>query len=139
MILIDTGPLVALCDRHDALHKLSVKHLEKFKHNPLAVSIATLTEACFHLPNPAHRDRLRQLLSILSIVPIEAQLPTTIWMDVFDWLEKYADHKPDFADACLAVMSGLDSRTRIWTYDREFSTIWRKPDGSPIPLVVEEA
>ncbi len=138
MILIDTGPLVALCDRHDALHKLAVTHLERLKHNPLGVSTATLTEACFHLTGPAQRARLRQLLAILSIAPIEAQLHDTIWMDVFDWLEKYADQEPDFADACLAVLCGLDSRTRIWTYDREFSTIWRKPDGSPIPLAVED-
>ena len=39
----------------------------------------------------------------------------------------YADHEPDWADACLAVLSGRDHDLKVWTYDREFRTTWRRP------------
>ena len=30
------------------------------------------------------------------------------FLEVLDWLTKYADHEPDWADACLAILSGRD-------------------------------
>ena len=56
---------------------------------------------------------------------------------MFDWLARHADHEPDWADGCLAVLSGLDTTARVWTYDSEFRTIWRRPDGTVIPLAVK--
>ena len=44
---------------------------------------------------------------------------------------------PDFADAWLAVLSGMDAKIQIWTYDKGFAKIWRRPDGTLIPLAVE--
>jgi hypothetical protein len=55
---------------------------------------------------------------------------------VFDWLLAYADHQPDWTDGCLAVLCGQHTRLKLWTYDREFRTIWRRPDGGAIPLAV---
>ena len=69
-----------------------------------------------------------------------AALPRTddrgFWLDVLDWLSKYSDHEPDWADGCLAVLSGRDARLKVWTYDREFRTTWRRPDGTAIPMAV---
>jgi hypothetical protein len=31
-----------------------------------------------------------------------------LFLEVLDWLTKYADHEPDWADACLAVLSARD-------------------------------
>jgi hypothetical protein len=59
-----------------------------------------------------------------------------LWSDVFAWLDLYAEHDPDWADGYLAVLSGRDRHARVWTYDREFSTIWRRLDGTRIPLAV---
>ena len=55
---------------------------------------------------------------------------------MFEWLLKYGDHDPDWADGCLAVLSERDSSVKVWTYDREFRTTWRRPNGSAIPLAV---
>jgi hypothetical protein len=55
---------------------------------------------------------------------------------VLEWLARYAEHEPDLADAWLAVLSGKRPDDRMWTYDREFRTTWRRPDGRRIPLVV---
>ena len=59
-----------------------------------------------------------------------------LWAQVFDWLMRYRDHDPDWADAYLAVVAGTDRQFKVWTYDREFRATWRRPDGTPIPLVV---
>jgi predicted nucleic acid-binding protein len=137
MILIDTTPLVALCDARDAKHRTAVKHLESLAGDELAVCDAVLTEACFHLPHQSQRERLRVLLRDLDVQPLPLVLESTSWLEVLDWLTKYADHEPDWADACLAVLSGQDKNLKIWTYDREFRTVWRRPDRTIIPLAVK--
>jgi predicted nucleic acid-binding protein len=135
MILIDAGPLVALCDARDARHATAVNHLTRLAPSGIRVCDAVLSEACFHLPHQMQRERLRAVLHDLRIesAPTHALEFRT---DVFAWLLKYADHEPDWADGCLAVMSGRDTRLKVWTYDREFRTTWRRPDGKAIPLAV---
>lgn len=135
MILLDTGPLVALCDQQDARHRLALKHLEQLAAFGLAVCEPVLVEVCFHLPHRAQRQRLRAILDELRIEGL-ATHEADLWVEVFAWLLKYADHQPDWADGCLAVLSGRDSGLKVWTYDREFRTIWRRPDGRAIPLAV---
>jgi predicted nucleic acid-binding protein len=93
-----------------------------------------VTEACFHLPHRSQRQRLGGLLRELDIEPIPTDRDAAFWSDAMDWLGNYAEHEPDWADACVAVLSGRDRRMRIWTYDREFKTVWRRPNGTVIPL-----
>jgi predicted nucleic acid-binding protein len=136
VILIDTTPLVALCDARDSKHRTALKHLESFASDELGVCDAVLTEACFHLPHRSQRQRLGALLRDLRMQAPPLTDERAFWLDVFDWLAKYADHEPDWADACLAVLSGRDGDLKIWTYDREFRTTWRRPNGTIIPLAV---
>jgi hypothetical protein len=95
-----------------------------------------LTEACFHLPQRSQRLRLKGLLQELDIEPVPTDRDAAFRSQMFDWLTKYANHEPDWADACLAVLSGHDADVRIWTYDKEFRTAWRRPNGTAIPLAV---
>jgi len=136
MILIDTTPLVALCDGRDEKHRAAVEHLESLGSNAFAVCDAVLTEACFHLPHLSQRQRLRSLLDALGVQPVPVANESAFWLDVLEWLTKYADHEPDWADGCLAVLSGQYRDARVWTYDREFRTTWRRPNGTVIPLAV---
>jgi predicted nucleic acid-binding protein len=135
-ILIDTTPLVALCDARDEKHRVAVKHLESLGSSEFAVCDAVLTETCFHLPYRSQRQRLRALLDDLAVQPVPATNESGFWLDVLDWLTKYADHEPDWSDGCLAVLSGRDKDVIVWTYDREFRTTWRRPNGTVIPLAV---
>jgi predicted nucleic acid-binding protein len=137
VILIDTTPLVALCDARDSKHRTSVRHLESLAAHEFAVCDAVLTEACFHLPHRSQRQRLRALLDDLDIQPLPTAHTAELWLAVLDWLAKYADHEPDWADAWLAVLSGRDKDLTVWTYDREFRITWRRPDGTLIPLAVK--
>ncbi len=56
-----------------------------------------------------------------------------------DWMEKYAEDAPEWADAYIAVLCGLNPQLRVWTFDREFHTIWKRPDGTAIPVVARSA
>jgi predicted nucleic acid-binding protein len=136
VILVDTAPLVALCDARDATHRTAVRHLETLAAGEFALCDAVLAEACFHLPHRSQRQRLRALLHALKTQPLPVTHESAFWLDVLDWLAKYADHEPDWADGCLAVLSGRDTSLKVWTYDREFRTTWRRPNGTTIPLAV---
>lgn len=136
MILIDAGPLVALCDAHDALHATAVEHLKRLAKHRFGTCDAALTEACFHLPQPFQRQRLRAMLDRFNIAEARGSIEPAFWSEVFDWLDAFADHEPDWADGCLAVLSSRDKHAKVWTYDREFATTWRRRDGTAIPLAV---
>ena len=136
MILIDTGPLVALCDARDSKHKTAAGHLQKLANAEFAICDAIVGEACFHLPRRTQRQRLQAALDQLDVIGIPGATDVGFRHDVFQWLLKYADHEPDWADACIAVLCGSDRSLSVWTYDKEFHTTWRRPDGSRIPLAV---
>jgi predicted nucleic acid-binding protein len=55
---------------------------------------------------------------------------------IFAWLERYQEHRPDFADAVLVHLLATHKRAKVWTFDREFSTIWgmssRVLDGASV-------
>jgi predicted nucleic acid-binding protein len=136
VILVDTTPLVALCDPRDALHARAVTDLDRLARRPLFVCGPVVTETCFLLEHRIHRQRLERLIRELAIQPLAVEEEGRVWSAVFQWLEKYADHAPDWADGYLAVASGLLPGARVWTYDGEFRTTWRRPDGKRIPLAV---
>lgn len=134
MILVDTGPLVALCDSRDSRHGTAIRQLKKLASLKLCTCEAVLVECCFHLPGNAQRERLQYLIEALRITSVLGLEAAHDWPAVFAWLTKYADHEPDWADASLAVLCGRDKQLKVWTFDSEFRSIWRRPDGSPIPL-----
>lgn len=136
MILIDTGPLVALCDARDSKHRIAVRHLASLAADNFSVCDAVLTETCFHLPHQNQRQRLRAILHELTVQSLPPSDESDYWFEVLDWLVKYAEHEPDWADGCLAVLSGRDKDLKVWTYDREFRTTWRRPNGTMVPLAV---
>jgi len=135
MILTDTGPLVALCDPRDDRHRVALSHLARLAPVGLCICEAVLVEACFLLSHRTQRERLRAVLRDLRTDALPTGDPV-FRTDVFAWLLKYGDHDPDWTDGCLAVLSGRNAQLKIWTYDREFRTTWRRPDGTAIPMAV---
>jgi hypothetical protein len=95
-----------------------------------------LTEACVLLPHGVQRGRLRLFLAEFSVAAYRSEDESQLWLEVFDWLLRYEEHDPDWADGYLAVVSGRERGLRLWTYDREFRTTWRRPDGTRVPLAV---
>jgi predicted nucleic acid-binding protein len=136
VILVDTTPLVALCDPGDRLHRRALSDVDRVARRSLLVCAPVLTEACFLLDTAVQRRRLWQMLIGLGARPLTLDDEAWMWARVFAWLDKYADHQPDWADAYLAVASGIVKRARVWTYDAEFRTTWRREDGTRIPLAI---
>jgi predicted nucleic acid-binding protein len=137
LILVDTTPLVALCDPRDSRHRRALAELQSFEAPAFSTCESVLAEACFHLPHPSQRLRMNALLDELVVTLVPSAIERTHRAQIFEWLLKYGEHEPDWADGCLAVVCGRDRGARVWTYDHEFSTIWRTPDGSKIPLAVK--
>jgi predicted nucleic acid-binding protein len=133
MILIDTGPLVGLCDETDQHNKAAVRDFKRLAGERFAVCTPVVAEAFFHLPGAFHRERLKTLTEQMRAQALTLEDPDG-WDQLFEWFERYAEHEPDFADGYLAVLCGRDPKLAVWTYDREFATIWRRPDGTRIPL-----
>lgn len=137
MILLDSGPIMALLDERDTLNRRAVGQLKRARGKELYACAPVLTEVAFALPGRHHRRRLAEFLGRFEVRAAAVGREETAWREVLDWLDRYADHDPDLADGWLAVLSQRERRFRVWTFDREFRAIWRRPDGSAIPLAFE--
>jgi predicted nucleic acid-binding protein len=136
VILLETAPIVALCDSRDALHRRALRDLDRLASEPFVLCAPILTEACFLLSHAVQRERLQRFLAEFSVVAYRSEDETALWFEIFEWLIRYQEHDPDWADGYLAVISGMEMGWKVWTYDREFRTTWRRPDGSRIPLAL---
>ena len=121
MILVDTGPLVALFNPRDGDHAWSRSTLAAVVE-PLVTTVPVLTEA-FHLLNPKSRGA-RALIELIERGGMNVWWlsPPTI-ARAFQLMEQYADRPMDLADASLvAAAEGLRT-TKVFTIDRrEFLT-----------------
>ena len=121
MILVDTGPLIALFDPQDGQHDRCVRTLKGIRE-PIATTIPVLTEA-FHMLGTASTgsDRLRDFIEGggLSVWFFERPALTR----AFELMELYADHPMDLADASLVAAAESLGTRRVFTIDRnDFET-----------------
>ena len=123
--------LVALADDEDDLHTRAIRDLKRLGRGPFGATVPVLSESFCLLPEGHLRLRLRSYLKGLRVGIVET--PVNAWEEIFEWMERYEEHEPDLADAQLVALSTIDASCRIWTYDREFSSVWRRVDGSRVP------
>ena len=121
MILVDTGPLVALFDPQDAYHRRCAKTLHGIRE-PIWTTVPVLTEA-FHMlrPDSVGSDRLQDFIDGrgLGVWFLDAPLLTR----AFELMERYADHPMDLADASLMVACEALGTRKVFTVDRsDFAT-----------------
>lgn len=127
MILVDTGPLVALFDPKDAQHQRCAKALRTIRE-PVSTTIAVLTEA-FHMlgPDSVGSDRLREFVEKggLSIWFFDRSALTR----AFELMERYADHPMDLADASIVVAAESLGTRKVFTVDRNDFLTYRVRRG----------
>ena len=127
MILVDTGPLVALFDHKDAEHDRCANVLKSLRE-PLQTTIPVLTEV-FYMLGPATResDRLREFVEKggLSIWFFDRPALTR----AFELMEIYADHPMDLADASLVVAAESLGTRKVFTVDRKDFETYRVRRG----------
>jgi predicted nucleic acid-binding protein len=135
-VLLDTNVLVALSEPRDERHGRAAADYVRLARAEMLTTTAAIAEACFVLPHDHQRERLRRVLvdSDIRLYP----MPQTIELalEVFDWLRRYASNRPDWTDALYVILSSHERPLQVWSYDAEFATIWRRPDGTRIPLAV---
>jgi len=119
VILVDTGPQVALFDPHDAEH-IRCRAILRTLQEPLYTTVAVLTEVMLS-PGSYGADRLREFIGQGGLVVWfmnEAGLQRA-----FELMEQYADHPMDLADASLIVAAEVLPTRKIFTIDRrDFAT-----------------
>jgi uncharacterized protein len=127
MILVDTGPLVALFDPQDAQHERCVKTLKGITE-PLVTTIPVLTEA-FHMLGPASvgSDRLRDFVENGGLAVWFFDRATV--RRAFELMEQYADHPMDLADASLVAAAEAVGTRQVFTIDRKDFAAYRVRRG----------
>ena len=131
-MLLDTGPLVALVLRTDAMHAWATEQLKHFTP-PLLTCEAVVAEACFLLKREKHdpSDVVKLAQAGLFEVKFDFNRESSA---ILGLMTSYHDLPMSFADACLVRMNELHPDSEIWTLDRDF-TIYRRNRRSSIPLI----
>ena len=137
MILVDTGPLVALFDVLDDAHHRCREALHEIRE-PLVSTVPVLTEA-FHLLNPASRgsQALQEFVARGGLGMWFLDDPALA--RTFELMRRYADHPMDLADASLVAAAEALRVTAVFTVDRrDFATYrarvgrsWRRFETLP--------
>ena len=135
MILVDTGPLVALFDPRDRQHARCRGTLRTIRES-IVTTVPVLTEA-FHMLSPASQgaDRLRDFVAQGGLGMWFLAAPALL--RAFELMERYADHPMDLADASLIVAAeALDSR-KVFTIDRaDFSSYRIRRGHRHLPIEI---
>jgi uncharacterized protein len=116
MILVDTGPLVALFDPKDGQHQRAVNILRGLRER-LCTTVPVLTEA-FHMlqPESVGSDRVREFVvrGGLSVWFLDRLSLTR----AFELMEQYADHPMDLADASVIAAAEILQTRKVFTLDK---------------------
>ena len=134
MTLCDTGPIVALIDRHDSDHARSAELLRQLGPTDLVTTWECITEAMYFLYKAggfAAQDELWQILEEgvvrVHVLGDDARKKMRLLM------QKYVDAPMDFADASLVAAAEALSLRRVFTLDHHFRAY--RVDGDYLDVV----
>jgi predicted nucleic acid-binding protein len=117
-LVVDTGFLVALYRRRDALHAQALEFL-RGNRAPLVTAAPVVVESCYFLSTAAKVELLDWIAKgglAVADVPVEA------YSELARLLRRYATLDVDFTDVALAWLADLLGEHRILTVDeRDFS------------------
>lgn len=121
MILIDTGPLVALTDKgQGALHHKCVSVINQLP-SPLITTWPCFTEAMYFVGELRGWHGQAVLWRYVKDGGLELHVPEpNEWVRISDLMEQYRDTPMDLADASLVSLAELRGLRRIITLDSDF-------------------
>jgi uncharacterized protein len=134
--ILDTGPLVALLARDDAMHEWAV---EQSKHAPTSVLTcdAVISEALFLLKRANHDpDNLFEMADIgflRSSFDFNRERGA-----VRELMQRHRKLPMSFADACLVRMAELHPGALIWTVDSDFH-VYRQHRRQSLSLIAPDS
>lgn len=135
MILVDTGPLVALLDADDAAHALCVRAAQQLTETRLLTTWPCFVEAMYllgRIDGIQTQDYLWRLrgtrqLELYAMTEDDESRAEALMV-------KYADLPMDLADASLVVAAEALGLKEIFTLDSDFR-IYRLRDGAALTLI----
>lgn len=131
-VLLDTGPLVAVCNARDIFHQWSCDQF-KLLRPPFLTCEAVIAEACFLLGGKQNAVlELMQAGLIKTGVSLEKERSAVLRL-----IKKYSDIPMSLADACLVRMSELHESSRVFTLDKDF-LVYRKSGRQVIPRIMPD-
>lgn len=123
MVIIDTGPIVALFDESEPLHGICRATLKKIK-SPLVTSWPVLTEA-FYLLGDWHKGQ-RELWDFIAAGGLDIyDIPVPDYGRLKELMGKYSDKPMDLADATLVLIAEVKKIRKIFTLDKSDFSIYR--------------
>jgi len=135
VVLLDTGPLVALLCVRESRHAWTVEQFSMLEP-PLLTCEAVLTEAD-HLVRRA-RGKPGAVVELLHRGVFNIGLDLEAESGAIAKIQaKYRDRSASLADACLVRMAELHDGSRLMTFDDDFR-IYRSHGRRVIPLLTPE-
>jgi hypothetical protein len=123
MVIIDTGPIVALFDESEPLHQICNTTLKKIKV-PLCTSWPVLTESFYLLGDwQTGQSELWDFIIAggLNVYDISA----SDYSRLRDLMKKYSDKPMDLADATLVLIAETYKIKTVFTLDRNDFSLYR--------------
>lgn len=135
MILIDTGPVVALIDADDQYHAVCMSAIRRLPRGPFLTTWVCFTEAMYLLGTVGgfryHAELWRLYtsgrLALHDLTFVEGERMAAL-------MERYQDTPMDLADASLIAVAESRSLRQIFTIDSDFY-IYRLADGSVLEVI----
>jgi uncharacterized protein len=127
VILVDTGPLVALFDARDDAHDQARQTLKRV-HEPLVTTVPVLTEA-FHLLDPGSQGAVALRGFVMGGGLTTWYFSNPELERAFELMEQYADRPMDLADASLVTAAEALRVTKVFTIDRQDFAAYRARIG----------
>ncbi len=117
MIIIDTGPIVALFDKSDQYHNVCKKVLKNI-HEPIFTTWPVLTEVMYLLNFSSIAQELCLEFIETGGIDVNSQDLKQLYR-IHQLMKQYADLPIDFADASLVALAEEKGITTIFTLDHK--------------------
>lgn len=127
MILVDTGPFIALFDPKDRLHSRAREVLQKLR-GPFATTLPVLTEA-FHILTPSSLGSENLRAFVLRRGVSVWRMDEVAIARAFHLMETYRDQDMDLADASLITSAEFLKSRKVFTFDRADFSVYRIRKG----------
>lgn len=123
MVIVDTGPLVALFDESEPAHQVCLDALQSMRA-PLITTWPVLTES-FYLLSDWQKGQAELWEFILSGGLTITEIPVSYCGRLRDLMHKYRDKPMDLADATLVVLAEIHKARVVFTLDRRDFSVYR--------------
>ena len=132
VLLLDTGPWVALMSRNDTYHQWAIKQFRVFQP-PLLSCEAVVAETCFLLKRSGFDPSLALQFIERGVVRVPFVLQEQIG-SVSSLFKRYENVPASLADAALIRLAEMTDSPLLLTTDSDFR-IYRRHGRQTIPLV----